>query len=586
MKSLELFNAVVAQPSNEMPFVSTDGYIVMPNALYAKAEIAKHWRQSKLSGNDLNKTFHKSWEKIANSSRLELFIEQIMHYASTYGSNFEGEMYIPDEVLDVPDVKIPFKIFRGYTKDELIEKSLAMLKSGIALKEDTVNDLLEILVSDLDYTFTGSEGIRNKEAIIKIADTYGVIPQDTMEFFRYVIYRMTNETLLIKSPGMIHKIKESGFNPTPQFKAHGLEKLAEIFNRFKPLFLAMKPKHAKVINKISKLSKTYHKPLVSNPLNMVTSVTLTDSDTHWLDNATPYALFKAMSACHTRMNGQSSFVYRIRNGKSWATESEIVKSSVAEANFYFLTDYMSKRFDMSGKKFFLPEDVSFALPTSEKMYVGNIPTGSKFFGEQLAVGIYWRNDWGARDHDLSGMSALGKVGWNARYSGRDGGLLYSGDITNAPNGAVEYLHARNKFDEPTIVMNNIYSGGSEDTGYKIIVGQGNDIDRKYMMDPNNLLMEVKTETVQRQMVLGLFLPEDNGQSFVILNFGAGSTQVSGYGETARIATQALYEQWRDPLMFNDLIALLGGEIVDNQLDADYNFSLDKLERDSFTKVFE
>jgi len=39
---------------------------------------------------------------------------------------------------------------------------------------------------------------------------------------------------------------------------------AEIFNRFKPLFLAFKTKCPKTINKISKLSKTYHKPLVSN----------------------------------------------------------------------------------------------------------------------------------------------------------------------------------------------------------------------------------------------------------------------------------------------------------------------------------
>ena len=584
MKTLKLFNAVVAKPSTDQPFVSSNGYVIMPNALWAKPEIEKFWQAEKLSGNDLNKTFHKSWEKVITSSREELLIEQIRHYMSTYGTGMEGQIYIPDEVLEVPDVKVSFKVFKGYEKEELIEKSLNMFKSGIALTTETIDDLLEVLVSDLDYSFTGDEVIKNREAVIKIADTYGVIPKDTMEFFRYIIYRMTGDTLIIKNKASVAAIKASSFNPVPQMKAFGLEKLSEIFNRFKPLFLAMKPKHAKTINRISKLSKTYHKPLVSNPLNSVTSVLLEDGDLHWLDNATPFALFKAMTACYTRLSGQSAFVYRIRNGRSWTKENPSVDTDLAEKNFSTLVEYVKTRFDMEGKKFFFPEDIHFALPTSEKMFVGNFPTGTKFFGENMAAGIYWKNSWGAHDHDLSGMNIGGKVGWNSDYT-QSGNLTYSGDITNAPNGAVEYLHARSGLSSPTLVLNNVY-GGDPTSGYKIIVGRGSDVSRQYMMDPNNLLAEVKTASVQRQTVIGMLLPEGEQQAFVLLNFGSGNANVGGYSKMAQLSTQALFEQWRTPLSFNYLIGLLGGEEVEDPAEADYDFSLDSLEKDSFTKVFE
>ncbi len=585
MKTLNMFNAVLGRPATKlMPHVSPDGYIIMPDALWARPEIEQFWKDEKLSGNDLNKTFHKSWEKVVTATREELLIDQIRHYMSTYGTGMSGEIYIPDELLNVPGLKVSFKIFRGYSKDELIEKSLNMFRSGIALTTETIDDLLEILVSDLDYEFTGDEGIKNREAIIKIADTYGVIPKDTMEFFRYIIYRMTGETMIIKNKQAIDAIKQSQFNPVPQMKSFGLDKLAEIFNRFKPLFLAMKPKHSKMVNRISKLSKTNHKPLVSNPLNSVTSILLEESDLHWLNNATPFALFKALSACYTRLSGQSAFVYRIRNGRSWTKEATS-NMDLVEKNFNTIVEHIKLRFNMDGKKFFFPEDVSFALPTSEKMFVGNFPTGTKFFGEQLAVGIYWENRWGAHDLDLSGMNIGGKVGWNAAFNQGDGRLVFSGDITNAPYGAVEYLHASNGLSDPTLVINNVF-GGSDVSGYKIIVGRGSDMSRQFMMDPNNLVAEVKTESVQKQMVLGMILPEGDQQAFVLMNFGSGNAHVGGYTATAQLATKALYEQWRTPLSFNYLIGLLGGEEVEDPAEADFNFSLDSLEKDSFIRVFE
>ncbi len=583
MKTLKLFNAVIAKESKETPFVSEHGFVIEPKALWAKNQILDFYLREKLSGNDLNKTFHKSWSKIKNTPRFELLIEQILHYLSTYGSDFKDEVYIPDEVLNVPDLKLVYTVIRGYSKDEIRDKCLALLRSGIAMKEDTVNDVLSVLVDELDYVFTGDEKIRNKEAVVKIADLYGVFPKDTMEFFRYILYRATGQSLLIKNKTMVEAIKATNYNPSAQFNKFGLEKLATIFNRFKPLFLAFKPRCGKTINKIAKLSKSCHKPMVTNPLNFVTSAYLKPDDIHWLDNATPYALFKALSACYTRINGQSDFVYRIRNGKSWIKEGDSI--GVLEVNFDFIIRYLKGRFDLSSKKIFLPTDIKYALPTSEKMYVGNIPTGTRFYGKKMAVGVYWENDWGARDIDLSGLNESGKVGWNSWYSQGDGNLMYSGDITSAPNGAVEYLYAGRQLREATLIQSNVFSG-EDKCGYKIIVGRGDKVSKNYMMNPNNLFAEVKCNSVQRQTILGILTPKKDEQCFVLLNFGAGQVRVAGNNKWSVLATRALFQQWSKPYSFNKLIIALGAQIIENREEADHDFSLDKLERDSFTRVFD
>lgn len=587
MKTLKLFNAVLAKDSNklEQVFVSDLGFIIHPNALWAKNEILDYYQRETLNGNDLNKTFHKSWAKIKNSSRFELLIDQILHYMSTYGSDFQDEIYIPNEILELPDVTLKYKVIKAYTKDELIKKSLGLLQSGIALKSETINDIFDLLLNDLNYKFTGNENIRNKEAIVKLADDFGIFPKDTVEFFRYIIYKATGETLLIKNKKLISLIKNSSYNPSKQFNMFGLKKLSEIFNRFKPLFLAFKNKDGKSINKISKLSKKYHKPLVENPLNSVTSKMLKNKDIPWLSNATPYALFKALQACHTRINGQDSFVYRIRNGKSWIVDKDGEMSlKASEYNMKIILDFLKVNYDFSDKKIFLPKDIYYALPTSEKMFVGNIPTGTKIVAPKMAVGVYWEDKWGARDLDLSGMNIGGKIGWNSSYNQGNGDLMFSGDITSAPNGAVEYLYANRGLLTPTLVLNNVYSG-DPNSGFKIIVGAGDDINKNYMMNPDKLIFEVKTESVQKQTIVGLFMPYGSKQSFTLLNFGAGNSHISGYDAKSNTATKALYQQWNNPYNLNSLLKELNAVIVENVEDADINLSVDNLEKDTFVNLF-
>ncbi len=584
-KIFNLFNCVPKGNDSDICINYEYGFVIENGGAWAEEEISSFFKKSKLSGNDLNKTFHKSWKVIKNTPREVLLFHQIFHYFSTYGTNFEGDVYIPDEILNVPEIKLKFVVIKTLSKLEIINKCLNMLRSGIALKEETISDLFNIL-DDLDYKFTGEEAIKNKEAIVKLAEIYKIYPKDPTEFFRFVIYRATNNTLLIKNKESIDLIKASKFNPSPLFKEYGLEKMAQIFNRFKPLFLAFKTKCPKTINRIAKLSKTLHKPMIENPINLVTSRSLGNKDISWLNNATVFALFKAISACYSRKNGQDNFVYRVRNGKSWVQfKHKRVNVDICERNYNLLINHIKNKFNFSGKTIYIPKNVEYAIPTSEKMFVGNIPTGTSFFGEQLAAGVYWENDWGATDIDLSGLNINGKVGWNSSYN-QAGSLLYSGDMTNARNGAVEYLWCKADKIPTTLAMSNVYYGDA-DCEYKIVVGNGEKINREYMMDPNKVFAEVKCKSVQKQSVIGMFHHKENKTAFTVLNFGAGVARVSsGDSNIQSTAIEALKQQWIKPLTLNEIFVMFGAKVVNEKIEKiDIDLSLENLSKESFTRIF-
>lgn len=205
----------------------------------------------------------------------------------------------------------------------------------------------------------------------------------------------------------------------------------------------------------------------------------------------------------------------------------------------------------------MSQDVHLALPASEKMFIGNLPYGSSITQkEAITVGIYWRNEWGARDLDLSAL-ALGKVGWNAAYNAP--GVTYSGDITNAPDGATELLRFDMQITAPYLVMVNVYAG-AEETSFKIMVGQAAEVSANYMFRPDELRMEVKTSTDQRQQAIGMVLPEGQARRFVLADFGSGGSRVSRSAQATALR-MSLYYQWKRAPLLRDLLEAAGATIL-------------------------
>ena len=587
--TLKLFNVVPSNSSVASPQEAlidfNNGVVVSQDARWAESSIRSFLNKKRLSGEDLNKTYHATWEEVTKGNDFDRIVESIMGFINGLGKKMKDEVVIPSDIVTTTDT-LKFKVIESMPEEDINAMVIGMLESGIALKSETISDLVKIL-QHTEYKFTGNERIRNKEASIVIADKFGHYPTDPVETLRYVVYKATDSTLLIKSKGAIAKIENSEFDPCDAFTYAGLERMAEVFNRFKPLFLAFKRsadgKRNRVINRIAKLSKTNHKPLPVNALSTATSQLINDRDMHWLENATTFALIKALNACHVRLQGQDIFAFHIRNGKAWYKEAETsVDSSVLQKNFDRILGVIRNRLDFSDKKVYIPPNVEYGLPTSEKMFIGNVPTFTKFTGDKLAAGVYWKNSWGARDLDVSAVDIHGgKIGWNTYYSGQSENILYSGDITSAPSGAVEYIHVKEGLYDPILLLNNVYSG-DDNCDYKIVIGQGEDMSRSIMMDPKKVWVEEMTESVKRETLLGVFLPgEGKTVSFVMLNTATGSHNASTGTEHTIKFNKAFSQYCENVLSLNDLLVYLGADLTDEIDDATIDLSLNALDRNTF-----
>lgn len=525
---------------------------------------------TKLDSISLNKSFHKSWSTIKESSREELAAHQCLHYLTTYGFEklglfSEKTIYIPSEELDIPDLedKVSLTNILALTKDEVSDKILSMLRSGVALKEQTIDELLEIMnLINFEYTSDVLDSIKNKEAIIKIADSKNIFPSSPSEFVRYLIYKATGNTLVIKSPSVISSIKTSNIDITDYVKSFGKERLSEVFHRYKPIFLAFKKANSKnksVVNKLRKLAKKYHIPMRKDILNLVTSSVIDeDSLIEALDNVNNFRKIRLLYALQDRMTTNSR-LYRIRNGKAYVTESETDIDYTKTYNLIY--KHLVDSLDVKGKNILVDKNIDYSIPSSEKMFVGNIPEGTSVETSKNALfGIYWENSWGANDLDLSAISIGNKVGWDSCYN--DGTVMFSGDITNAHNGASEYNLFTKNITEPYIIKNNVFSG-NENCKFKVIIGTHLDdnVQKNFMIDPNNVLIESELESTGKDMNLGIVFSTKKGVKLVISNFSTGNCNISSDNDVSNITRDFIVNRAKNPISLGKLLKKAGANII-------------------------
>lgn len=568
-----------------------------PKSAYASLEVTAEYSQKQLSGTQINATFHKSWNKVIDSTPKELAKEQILHYLTSWDAHHDAEdVYIPDEVLNVPKVELKVISIEAVSKEWLVEKSLSLIESGVALKEDTVSKVLQLLVT-LGHKFTDIDSIKNKEAQAIISHRIAKkLPSDPEAALRVLVYVATERTLLIKSDLVIKNIQSSRVDLIDLLAGYDLKKLSSIYNRYKPLFLAFKkisPDNATLINRLGKLSKKHHKPLPATPLNLVTQRKLVVSDCHWIESATIYATLKAMSACYARMNGQRDFNYLIRNGKSWTRSHDEFKNKpkldVCQHNFTILMAYLKDNYYGNGQAVLIPQNVEYAIPTSEKMFIGSIPIGTEIISEGMCVGVYWKNSWGAKDIDVSAVNIAGKVGWNSTYKNERNSLVYSGDKTTAPRGACEYMYTQPDAVLPeSLIMTNIWNG-SDEASYHIIIGDSSDTSYDFMLDPNNLIASIPTRSIQKQMILGLLTQrEDKQTSFTLMDVGAGGDICSRVGEKSEKLIRALTQKYTHTINLEQVLTHIGYKVIRSKDEATQfvDLSIREVKAADFMNLFE
>lgn len=520
------------------------GYIVEPEA--ATVDVMKFLNEQTLNP---NATFYKQWEDILSRTRLELAIDQIRHYASTYGSadpekvagavlvagkesldieyNCEGNGWVPNDNPIVMPFK-QFKVIKAVTEDEVKEKILDLFRSGSALKSDTINVCVSFLKENGFLKSLDTDEIKNKEAQATIACMTKRYPTDEFGLLRCIVYTFTGKTSLIKDKSSIYTIEgKNGFAPVDKFdfailSDKQLTNLSRIFYRYKPLFLAMKGYYdnSKYINKLRRLAEKNHTPLKKgfwedcfNTSKKDTIQLLNEAKAN-VGNLNNFRKVQLMQSIMERLNGRymDGKMYVIRNGKMFVREGYQPKTNqVYLMQLYgIIKDALVESLKAKATTFAVPKGLHLTCPTSEKNFIGNYPMGTSvdFSNSDNVIGIYWRNEWGARDLDLHVVTEDGKqYGWNESFRSKDQDIIYSGDMTNADPEAAEMFYFKKSMPDGFVNVNK-YNGGNA-TKLRLFVakenivnklasgkvdawGYGRYSERKlkdYMVDPNNIVAE-------------------------------------------------------------------------------------------------
>jgi hypothetical protein len=293
-------------------------------------------------------------------------------------------------------------------------------------------------------------------------------------------------------------------------------------------------------------------------------------DTH-LKNATIFRKIRLAYALQNRLNSCDSIVYKIRNGKGWATEftwpsyledsTEVVLETVLNS---ISVDIMSNVYD---KILYIPEYVHYTLPASEKQFTGNFPTGSSIsVPEDMIVGIHWMNTIHKVDLDLSVIGESGKTGWDASYRSNNRRVLFSGDVTSAPkpNGASELFYLEGCQNEPRILWVNYFNFCSDGVPAKILVAHEKvtKLNKNYMIDVNNILATANINISKKQTMLGLIAGVDNDNRFYFSQTSIGNSISARVDRISTMSRKYLVNTLINSIDLKDVLLRAGAIITD------------------------
>ena len=546
-------------------------------------------KQYGIDGYALNQTFHKSLETVAQEDILTLYIQQIVHYITTYGYESlgitDGSVYIPNEKLEVPVLEngVNLTFISQMDERELIEKVVELATSKIALSKQTVKDLLTLS----DFLIEGIkdvEDVTNKELKIVLYKKYGIVPKNNIEFVRFLVNHITDQPLLIKDKRTVFALNNwdilsgNAYDYLKQYEEkYGLEPLAEIFNRYTWVFVGLKRnpqeerkyyneeiadermKKAKeinhIVNRLYKLAKKHHKPFIDNNyinhiIKYISKIQNEDRKEdilkEYISKKTIWEIIKVYDYLRTNSDIKA---YKIRNGKVYVEEKRTNQEIPQWAKNVF-KEYIVKRLEenIGEKTIYLPTNIDFALPQSEKQFIGNVPFNSEITlpKEGFVIGIHWNNlkrenGGEARvDLDIKLFSNKYSVSWNSNYRSEDAKLIYSGDVTNAPidqGGASEYIFIDPSIDNISMTFRvNNYTREVGPIPFDLIIAKAdktNYLDNtkeknSYIVNPNSIIAKIpcEIEKGQSEHNLGILTMGDDNATFILTNLSTSDLPVS------------------------------------------------------------
>lgn len=582
--------------------------------VYVKEEISKKLfdeikDQYGIDGFILNQTFHKSLNVVAESDLVNLYIQQIIHYFSTYGFESlgitDGKVYIPDERLRVPVLEEGTTLIyiSKITEQELKEKLTDLVQSGIALSKQTVKDI--IILSD--YIDIKIHEIKNKEVRTALYSKYNIVPKDGTEFIRFLVFKLTGNTLLIKDNITLNMLSNSDMNLRYKYlneyrERYNLKELAKVFNRYKEIFIALKVNKNnlaysfkieepleinKIINLISKLSKKYHEPFINNDklsdvARYLNSGDLTIDD---LNKQNIWKVIRAGNYVNFDTSNPAQRLYRVRNGKVFVKQNtkRRIPDAISGVSLFYDNIINRVKKNVEGKSVYIPNNINYAVPQSEKKFIGNIPFDSTISIDKnkgFLVGIHWNNIKIDENHekrvdiDLKLLSNKYQIGWNSRYKNEDSKLIYTGDMTNAPiqnGGASEYIYVDGNLEDALMTFKvNLFTNHSVPVPFEIIIAYAPNVEKlreqegDYVVNPNEIICKFSSEIEvgKREQSIGVLTIGSLKNKFIITQLCTGNVPVSRNGSLDEKIRWYLEDYTKINYTLKNVLTRAGANIID------------------------
>lgn len=559
-----------------------------------------------------NKTFFETFNRTITTSDEERMLHQAMHYLSTYGAE-SMEIKIPAYIpVRIEDVETPERNgeFCLITIEMVSEKELISRIVEAFCNIQTVTPKFTAYFTDLAPLITSEladriDDVKSFQVKCFLVDKLEVLPRQPQEVLRYLVFKLTGSAMLIKDKATIEGIKMGFHHPTLQKKVKDIllsvpvKKMATIFFRYKPLFLAIKtgsPDRTTKsrINQIRRAADKYHIPqdevCIQNILNLQDYSAAADL----LKKASNRELVKIVNKGIQKQIGGITEVFNIRNGKAWVKENvdepkgyeETFDSKARYKRYIILTalETLVRNLHKSikGKTFYIPEIFDYAVPTSERQMIGSIPFGTCVTcpDKSFVAGIHWEDN-SAKDNryelqeridiDLHLNDNTGNhYGWNDGWynQGRNNpSVIYSGDMTSAPrpDGATEAFYFNPNAEEnkdrkfilsmhlfnsiPSIDMMPKFFMTADDADEKTFKGNA-------VYNPNTLLFTPLTIPVDnRGLSLGIF----DGNSFYF--YGGSLSESSIPNNRYSSFIEGIADRCKYRLSLKDLLQACGATVL-------------------------
>ena len=314
---------------------------------------------------------------------------------------------------------------------------------------------------------------------------------------------------------------------------------------------------------------------------------------------TIYKEIRILNGLLYQLEGASSIVYKIRNGKSYAkqlsnkTEEqyESLKEKIA-----IVKKHLISRLDVKGKKIYIPENMVYAAPSSEKQFNGNFPRGSYIElprTADLIYGIHWENLKDQRvDLDLHQMNKSEVFGWDASYRDESRNVLFSGDVTDAPapRGATELFYINRNYGVGAFLVSLNNYTKSDTVSFKFMVAKADveqsKFQKNYVVNPNNILttINMEIENGNWQKVIGFVVINSDNIRFYFNDYSNGTARSSRMDEVQTMSFEYLNSYSKIQVKLNDLLKEAGATITTEKTEDSIDLSPEVINKETIISL--